>query len=214
VTSHAAAERAALCALLGDLGPAAPTLCEGWVTYDLAAHLAVRDRNYLAAPGYVLSSLADHTARIEKEYRAAHPYAEVVDTVRSGPPAWGPVGVPIVRESANLLEYLIHHEDVRRAQPGWEPREVPAELANAVWSRLRTVGRMMFRKASVGVRMQRAGEEERPPVRVRSGSPEVTVVGEPIELALFAFNRRDVARTTFEGDADAINRLRLSTLGP
>jgi uncharacterized protein (TIGR03085 family) len=212
VTSHARAERAALCDLLDSLGPAAPTLCEGWVTYDLAAHLAVRDRNYLATPGYVLSSLADHTAKIEREYRTAHPYAECVNVVRSGPPAWGPVGVPIVREAANLLEYLIHHEDVRRAQPEWTQREVTPELDNAVWSRLRTVGRMMFRKASVGVRMRRAGEEGS--IRVRSGTPEVTVVGEPIELALFAFNRRDVARTTFEGDQDAINRLRLSTLGP
>jgi uncharacterized protein (TIGR03085 family) len=213
VTSHAAAERAALCDLLDKLGPAAPTLCEGWVTYDLAAHLAVRDRNYLATPGYVLSSLADHTARIEREYRTAHPYEECVQTVRSGPPAWGPVGVPIVRESANLLEYLIHHEDVRRAQPDWEPREVAPELANAVWSRLRTVGRIMFRKASVGVRLHRLGEDK-PPIRVRSGSPEVTVVGDSIELALFAYNRRDASRASFEGDADAINRLRLSTLGP
>lgn len=212
MTSHAASERAALCDLLDDLGPAAPTLCEGWVTHDLAAHLAVRDRNYLATPGYVLSSLADHTARIEREYRAAHPYPECVQIVRNGPPAWGPVGVPIVREAANLLEYLIHHEDVRRAQQGWEPREVSPELANAVWSRLRTVGRIMFRKATVGVRMRRAGEEGS--IRVRSGAPEVTVVGEPIELALFAYNRRDVSRATFEGDADAINRLRVSPLGP
>jgi uncharacterized protein (TIGR03085 family) len=212
VTSHARAERAALCDLLDDLGPAAPTLCEGWQTYDLAAHLAVRDRNYLATPGYVLSSLADHTAKIEREYRTAHAYPECVHTVRNGPPAWGPVGVPIVREAANLLEYLIHHEDVRRAQPDWVPREVTPELADAVWSRLRTIGRMMFRKASVGVRMQRAGEETS--IRVRSGTPEVTVVGEPIELALYAYNRRSVARTTFEGDADAINRLKLSPLGP
>jgi uncharacterized protein (TIGR03085 family) len=213
VTSHAAHERAALCDLMDALGPAAPTLCEGWVTHDLAAHLAVRDRSYLAAPGYVLSSLADHTARIEKEYRAQHSYPECVQVVRGGPPAWGPVGVPIVREAANLLEYLIHHEDVRRAQPQWEPREVAPELANAVWARLRMVGRMMFRKASVGVRLQRLGED-RPPIRVRPGTPEVTMIGEPVELALFAFNRRDVSRVTFEGDADAINRLRLSTLGP
>jgi uncharacterized protein (TIGR03085 family) len=211
VTSHAAAERIALCDLFDALGPDAPTLCEGWGTYDLAAHLAVRDRNYLAAPGYLLSSLADRSAKIEREYRATHSYPECVQVVRSGPPAWGPVGMPVVRESVNLLEYVIHHEDVRRAQPGWQPREVTPELADAVWSRLRLVGRMLFRKAPVGVRIQRTGDGE--PIRVRTGSPEVTVVGEPIELALFAYNRRDVARVTFEGDQDGINRLRVTRLG-
>jgi len=210
VTSHAAAERTALCDLFDALGPDATTLCEGWSTYDLAAHLAVRDRNYLAAPGYLLSSLADHTARIEREYRAAHSYPECVQVVRHGPPAWGPVGMPVVRESANLLEYVIHHEDVRRAQDGWQPREVAPQLANAVWARLRLVGRLLFRKAPVGVRMQRNGGE---PTRVRSGAPEVTVRGEPIELALLGYNRRAVARVEFEGDADAVNRLRLSRLG-
>jgi uncharacterized protein (TIGR03085 family) len=210
VTSHAAAERVALCDLFDALGPDAPTLCEGWDTYDLAAHLAVRDRSYLAAPGYLLSSLAEHSARIEREYRAAHSYPECVQVLRSGPPAWGPVGMPVARESVNLLEYVIHHEDVRRAQPGWQPREVSAGLADAVWSRLRLVGRMLFRKAPVGVRMRRIGGE---PIRVRSGSPEAIVVGEPIELALLAYNRRDVARVSFEGDPDAVNRLRVTRLG-
>src|SRR5262249_60472037 len=122
----------------------------------------------------------------------------------------GPVGMPVVRESVNLLEYVIHHEDVRRAQSGWQPREVAPELADAVWSRLRVIGRMLFRKAPVGVRIRRDGGE---PTRVRSGAPEVVVTGEPIELALLAYNRRDVARVTFEGDPDAINRLRVSALG-
>src|SRR5262249_31482896 len=137
-------------------------------------------------------------------------YPECVQVVRNGPPAWGPAGMPVVRESVNLLEYVIHHEDVRRAQPGWQPREVTPELADAVWARLRGIGRMLFRKAPVGVRMQRNGGE---PTRVRSGAPEVTVSGEPIELALLAYNRRDVARVTFEGDPDAVNRLRLTALG-
>jgi uncharacterized protein (TIGR03085 family) len=209
-SSHAAAERYALCDLLAALGPDAATLCEGWKTYDLAAHLAVRDRNYLAAPGYLLSSLADHTARIEREYRAAHGYPECVQVVRSGPPAWGPVGMPVVRESVNLLEYVIHHEDVRRAQHGWQPRDVPPGLSDAVWSRLKLVGRMLFRRAPVGVRMARPGGV---PTRMRTGTPEVTVVGEPIELALLAYNRRDVARVEFTGDADAVNRLRVTPLG-
>src|SRR5690349_11008507 len=52
--NFARTERAALCDLLVTVGPDAPTLCEGWTTRDLAAHLAVRDRRPDAAAGIVL----------------------------------------------------------------------------------------------------------------------------------------------------------------
>ncbi|MEV4089519.1 maleylpyruvate isomerase N-terminal domain-containing protein, partial [Nonomuraea fuscirosea] len=42
--THARGERAALCDLLDRLGPDEPTLCAGWTTADLAAHLAIRER--------------------------------------------------------------------------------------------------------------------------------------------------------------------------
>ena len=32
-----------MCTLLKDLGPNQPTLCEGWRTADLAAHLVLRE---------------------------------------------------------------------------------------------------------------------------------------------------------------------------
>jgi uncharacterized protein (TIGR03083 family) len=41
-TSLLRKERQALCDTLTELGPDAPTLCEGWTTADLAAHLMVR----------------------------------------------------------------------------------------------------------------------------------------------------------------------------
>ena len=44
--SHARDERSALVASLRDAGPDAPTLCAGWTTRDLAAHLdEPRDRH-------------------------------------------------------------------------------------------------------------------------------------------------------------------------
>ena len=49
-----ARERRELCDLLEEVGPDAPTLCEGWTTFDLAAHLAVRERDLRAAPGILL----------------------------------------------------------------------------------------------------------------------------------------------------------------
>ena len=52
-----AVERDELCDLFVARGPDAPTLCEGWTTADLAAHLVVRERNPLAGPGIVFGGL-------------------------------------------------------------------------------------------------------------------------------------------------------------
>jgi hypothetical protein len=49
-----AIERAQLTDLFDELGPEAPTLLEPWTTRDLAAHLVLREHDYLAAPGLVL----------------------------------------------------------------------------------------------------------------------------------------------------------------
>ena len=58
MTRYARPEREALCDLLTDLGPEAPTLCAGWRTRDLAAHLVLRERRPDAAPGILLPLLA------------------------------------------------------------------------------------------------------------------------------------------------------------
>ena len=47
--SFARDERIALCDLLDETGPEAPTLCEGWRTLDLAAHLVLREHRPDAA---------------------------------------------------------------------------------------------------------------------------------------------------------------------
>lgn len=208
--SHAGAERAALSDLLDQLGPDAPTLCEGWRTYDLAAHLCVRDRSMVAMPGYVLSAFAERTAAIERDFRDSHDFAECVRVLREGPPPWTPLGLPLVREAANVLEYVVHHEDVRRARDGWEPREVPAELLDAVWGKLRLMARLAYGRAPVGVVLER---ENRDWVKARGRPQLVRIVGDPIELALYSFNRRDVARVDLRGDDDAVAALRTARLG-
>lgn len=208
--SPAGTERAALCDLLDRLGPDAPTLCHGWTTYDLAAHLCVRDRSMLALPGYVLPSFAERTARIERDFRAGHGYSDCVRTLREGAPAWAPLGLPVVREAANVLEYVVHHEDVRRAQRDWQPRPVPPELLDALWAKLRLLARLAFARVPVGVVLQRETGEW---MRARRRPQLVTVLGDPVELALYAYGRRDVARVTLRGDDDAKAALHLSRVG-
>jgi uncharacterized protein (TIGR03085 family) len=204
VTSPADTERAALCDLLTELGPDAPTLCAGWDTRDLAAHLVVRDRKPQAWAGIVVPQLS-RLADAAMAGQAERSYEELVRAVRSGPPRWSPFGLPGVKDAVNLLEFVIHHEDVRRAQPGWGPRAVPKSLADPVWTAVRLTARAAYRKAPDGVRLSRAGTDSAS--SVKGGALVVTVVGDPVELALFQTGRRQVARVDLAGDDAAVARL-------
>jgi uncharacterized protein (TIGR03085 family) len=209
VTSSADAERAALCDLLLELGPDAPTLCEGWATRELAAHLVVRDRQPKAWAGIVLPPLS-RLADSALAGQATRPYEELVQTVRAGAPKWSPFGLPGVKDATNLLEFVIHHEDVRRAQPGWGPRAVPRSLADPVWTAVRLSARAAYRKAPDGVRLRRAGTDSE--TTGKGGALVVTVVGDPVELALFQTGRQRVARVDLSGDDAAVARLLAASL--
>jgi uncharacterized protein (TIGR03085 family) len=196
-------ERRALASLLVDVGPDAPTMCEGWTTLDLAAHLVVRERRMDAQAGMILPPLAGWTERV-REGATRAPYAEIVERVRTGPPRWSPLAFGPLDEATNALEYLVHHEDVRRAQPGWAPRGLtPARLAE-VWRRGVRASRLAVRHAPGGVALARPGDQ---PAVVRSREPMVTVRGEPVEVVLWAFGRTSVAQVTFEGDPAAVTAL-------
>ncbi|WP_169944928.1 TIGR03085 family metal-binding protein [Microbispora sp. H11081] len=210
--THAQTERAALCDLLDHLGPGAPTLCAGWTTGDLAAHLVLRERRLDAAPGISLSFLAGYTAAVQERLKRRHSYPELVGLVRQGPPRWTPYGlVPRVDELVNTVELFVHHEDVRRAQDGWEPRVVPRDLQETLWHRLRSGARLFLRKAPVGVVLRRPDGAK---AAGRMAEPAVVVTGEPSELLLFAFGRQAHARVEYDGDAAAVALLRDARLGP
>src|SRR3954449_11290212 len=136
-SSLAQHERTDLADLLDKLGPDAPTCCAGWTTAHLAAHLVVRDRRPDALPGYGLEqlnpSLGAWAHRLEDRLRTSTGYREVVSRVRSGPPRWLPMGWPKVGDVLNTTEYVIHHEDVRRAQPDWAPRALPPRVQDELW---------------------------------------------------------------------------------
>ncbi len=67
--SYSREERLALCGLLEKTGPDAPTLCEGWNTGDLAAHLVLRERRPDAAAGILGGPLAGYTTRVQNRIR-------------------------------------------------------------------------------------------------------------------------------------------------
>lgn len=200
-----ARERAQLCLRFDELGPDAPTLCEGWTTFDLAAHLVVRERNPVAAPGIIVAALAALADRgMEREKRKG--YAKVVERVRTGPPL-GPFAVPGLREQINLIEYSVHHEDVRRAN-AMEPRTDIDDLQDALWPKVRRLARFAIRgvPSGVGIELTRSGTGDT--ARARSGDRVATVTGEPLEILLWAYGRGDAARVTLGGAADELANAR------
>jgi uncharacterized protein (TIGR03085 family) len=204
-----ARERRELCDLLEELGPDAPTLCDGWATIDLAAHLVLRERDLRAAPGILIGGRFEATLDGLMAQAKATGYLPLVDRVRNGPP-FGPMAVPGLRTLLNLNEYVVHHEDVRRAGGGQGPRPDREDLQDAVWGLLRHQARLMLRKvhgASVTVRRAGAGS-----VAVGRG-PEVVLAGSPVELLLYLFGRRSAAQVQLSGDADARAALESASLG-
>jgi uncharacterized protein (TIGR03085 family) len=196
-------ERAALCDLFVELGADAPTLCTGWSTKDLAAHLVVRERRPDSGPGLVWPRLADYTDKVRCAVRDRTPWEELVETVRRGPPLLlRPFDGPM-----NTIEYFIHVEDVRRAQDGWAPREISPELADALWKRVGPGG--MAKKVGATIVITSAGRAD----KQGGAGPRLTLTGDPGELTMFGAGRQRASRVEITGDAALADRLRAATLG-
>ncbi|MGW6361770.1 TIGR03085 family metal-binding protein [Streptomyces sp. NPDC055092] len=203
MSTHAKRERLLLADLLEAAGPDAPTLCEGWNARDLAAHVVVRERRADAAGGILIKQLAQRLERVQAEF-AEKPYDELIQLIRTGPPRFSPFSLKQIDEASNAVEFYVHAEDVRRAQPDWTPRELDPVFADVLWSRLERMARVIGRKSPVGLVLRRP--DGRTAV-AHKGTPVVTVTGEPAELLLFAFGRQDAARVETEGEKDAIGKL-------
>jgi uncharacterized protein (TIGR03085 family) len=209
--SVAKRERAALVELLRAVGPDAPTLCEGWTTRDLVAHLLVRERRPDAMPGILLPPLSAYTARVQNTLTTSTQWEDLVEQFASGPPAYSPF--KLLDPVASVHEMFVHHEDVRRAQTGWEPRELDDKTAAAVQRRVPIVSRAALSKSMTALpaRLTLRTRDGQTVAAVGNGSP-VTVTGEPGELLLFAFGRNAV-RVEFGGDDVVVAAVRAAKRG-
>ncbi|NUP74886.1 MAG: TIGR03085 family protein, partial [Sinomonas sp.] len=117
-------------------GPNAPTLCEGWTTKELAAHLYLRERSPRVGFGLAVRGLRGvsdaATARLAAKHATPESYASLVTAFRAGPPKASPLRIPRLDEAANLAEYFVHTEDVRRATERWAPRALDGDYADAL----------------------------------------------------------------------------------
>jgi uncharacterized protein (TIGR03085 family) len=214
--TYARDERLAVCALLADLGPDQPTLCTGWQTADLAAHLVLRERRPDAGAGIMGGPLARHTKAVQTRLAGRTPYPRLIELIRTGPPRSSVFGLPGADERLNAVEFFVHHEDLRRAQPGWQPRAIDGGLSDMLWNRL-SAARFLLRKAPVGVELVREDVEPAAGRRVRrtarARTPVVTVTGTPAELTMWTMGRTGAAMVRLDGSDTDVAALQGATWG-
>lgn len=188
-------ERHELCDLFERVGPDAPTLCEGWQTRDLAVHLVVRERRPDALAGRLFKKLQDHSDRVEGELRERS-WQDLISALREGVPKWNPLAIDAVDEAVNAAEFFVHHEDVRRAREGWQPRTSTPEREESLWKALSRTARLVHGRSPVGVVLRRPDGTE---IAAKRGPRTVRIEGQPSELVLHTLGRR-VAQVGFEGN--------------
>ena len=197
--SFADRQRALLTDLLEELGPFAPTRCEGWNTGDLAAHLWVREHRVDALPGIGIARFSGHTERVQKEALQRWGFPKLVADLRVVPTWRRPVS-PLM----DGAEYYIHHEDVLRAND--RTQQLSDGEQKALWKIVKVLARktQLGKKYRLAVTPLGAGER----ITLGRGTETVHVRGLPGELLLH-FSGRDAdisivgepaVRTTYLND--------------
>jgi uncharacterized protein (TIGR03085 family) len=190
--------RAELAALLLEVGPDHPTLCTGWTTRDLAAHLFVREHRLDALPGIAIPWFASHTDHIQDQV-AQRPFPDVVAGFAAGPSITSPFRIPALAEAANIAEFSIHREDVRRSTQPWQPLVIPDQ--DTLWRRLAVIGRVTARRSPVTILAVRTDA----PGHMRFGhsSEQIVMRGAPLEILLRLTGRTE-ADVEFFGSEGAL----------
>lgn len=181
-------ERENLAQLLLEVGPDAPTLCDGWTTADLAAHLYLRERKPHLAGGYFVPLLGSVTEQAQQKIKQ-RPYRDVVEEWVAGPPVFlKPLDKPM-----NMAEHFIHHEDVRRGGGEIAPREFSRAVESDLMKGAKMMGLLALGSSDVPVVLT---PPNHPPLTlggkrgvVDQGDRVVRVSGDPGELLLWVTGR-------------------------
>ncbi len=195
-------------------GPGANTLCEGWRTQELAAHLVLREHNVRAGLGMVLKPWKKATdkaiAELAEASSSLEGYTALVKKFRAGPPKLSPFALKTIDRNANLIEFFIHTEDVRRAGDRWAPRALDGAYSQALWVELLKRAAFLYRSVDLGIVLVNPSG----PRHVAKRAPvSVAIIGEPGELLLHANGRTHEALVSFEGQPDAVALLQTADVG-
>jgi uncharacterized protein (TIGR03085 family) len=143
---------------------------------------------------------SSYTAKVQARI-AAKPWDDLITTVRTGPPRWSPQSIDRLDTESNTVEYFAHHEDVRRAVEGWQPRELSTDEIAQLWPRMKRMAKLVVRKSPVGiVVIPTDGPDAGVTIRFKDGDRDVVLTGPSSELVLALFGRITQG-VTFEGSA-------------
>ena len=186
------------------LGPEAPTLNEGWKVLDLAAHLVAREHDIWAAGGIVWGGPFAAVLEMAMNRRRRQGLKELVAKLRRGEPLWWR---PVPR-GAQLTEYYIHHEDIRRPN-GLRPRTDRPDLDQKLGRLVAASAPIMLRRVETGVELRWNGDL----LHEHGPEPRAVLEGPPGELLLYLSGRRSPAQVDLGGDATAAAALSSAELG-
>ena len=173
--SLASRQRESLCDLMSELGPLAPTRCDGWNVGDLAAHLWIREHKPASLPGIGSKRFAELTGRIQVEALHLKGFPALVRELRR--PGW--VMRPL-DGIVNAVEFFVHHEDVLRANGRTQhlTDKDQAELLRTAFRAQRAWGGQLILVPTVGE-----------VIRYGRGNRPLRLAGPPSELLLFLTGR-------------------------
>lgn len=193
MTNFAVVERRHLAALLRRVGPDAPTLCEGWVTRDLAVHLIERDSRPDLIAGTVLPKIPVLSKRAQEAdaQLRRQDWGELVSKVEK-PALYSPARLGPLDKRMNTAEFFVHHEDVRRAQETWHRRQLLQEEERDLWAALKLMGKALLRPEQDSVLLVANGYGSVTGGKAKTSAVRI-VRGTPSELLLWAFGRREQA---------------------
>ncbi|WP_066588045.1 TIGR03085 family metal-binding protein [Cellulomonas timonensis] len=215
MTTWHALERADLVQALSDAGPDAPTLCAGWRTRHLAAHVVLRERSLVVPAGLGGGPLAERADQAIEDAAAqgatAPGFEALLEQIAEGPRRWHPLAWG--GELANVLEFFVHTEDVRRGDGEVEPRELDADRTEALWRQLLRMAPLAYRRSGAGVVLVRPDGVRRAVRRPTGDQGTVVVRGDVGELVLHVFGRGEAARVTLDGAPHAVEALRVTLPG-
>ena len=198
-------EKKSLVTTLRSCDPSAPTLDEGWDVARLLAHLVQREQGMA---GMIKDAVARKPPGQEPSLnelvagtKAPGGFEALIDRFVDGPPTLSPMNW--AAEKFNLAEYTIHHEDIRRAgaSPA-EPRELPNGQTDAIWGQLSLLGRAGLRPSPVGVHLATSDGRH----KIAKKGAGVTIVGDPVELALYVSGRRSAAKVDVTGPSELVGK--------
>ena len=195
-------------------GPHSPTLCDGWQTKELAAHLYLRGHRPAVGIGALIKPLSvvseKATRSLAAKCSSTQAYEKLVNDFRKGHPFYSPMRLPSLDTSTNLIEYFVHTEDVRRATSRWAPRALDEDYSNALWDELIKRAAILYRGVDLGIVLVRPDG----PRHVAKRAPvSVAIVGEPGELLMHAHGRTRHALVPFAGQPDAVALLESAEVG-